>query len=57
MTETTKREPKGKTPSASNTPVALPGWTKGLRDLYEQVVDEDLPDSFRDLLAKLDDDE
>ncbi len=33
---------------------ALPGWTNGLRQLYYQVVDEDLPDSFRDLLARLD---
>lgn len=32
----------------------LPGWTSGLRQLYDQVVDEDLPDSFRDLLARLD---
>ena len=33
----------------------LPGWTSGLRQLYDQVVDEDLPDSFHDLLARLDD--
>ena len=33
----------------------LPGWTNGLRQLYDQVVDEDLPDTFRDLLARLDD--
>ena len=32
----------------------LPGWTHGLRQLYDQVVDEELPDSFHDLLAKLD---
>ncbi|WP_133364704.1 NepR family anti-sigma factor [Qipengyuania sediminis] len=32
----------------------MPGWTNGLRQLYDQVVDEDLPDSFRDLLARLD---
>lgn len=32
----------------------LPGWTHGLRRLYDEVVDEDLPDSFRDLLARLD---
>ena len=35
----------------------LPGWTNGLRQLYDQVVEEDLPDSFRDLLARLDDGE
>ena len=33
----------------------LPGWTNGLRQLYDRVVDEDLPDSFNDLLARLDD--
>lgn len=33
----------------------MPGWTNGLRQLYDQVVDEDLPDAFRDLLARLDD--
>jgi len=32
----------------------LPEWTQGLRRLYDEVVDEDLPDSFRDLLARLD---
>lgn len=32
----------------------MPGWTHGLRRLYDEVVDEDLPDSFRDLLARLD---
>lgn len=32
-----------------------PGWASGLRQLYDSVVDEPLPDSFKDLLAKLDD--
>lgn len=32
----------------------MPSWTHGLRQLYDEVVDEDLPDSFRDLLARLD---
>lgn len=40
---------EGLTPSGE-----LPGWTSGLRQLYDQVVDEDLPDSFHDLLARLD---
>ena len=34
-----------------------PGWANGLRQLYDSVVDEPLPDSFKDLLAQLDDDE
>lgn len=33
-----------------------PEWANGLRQLYNSVVDEPLPDSFKDLLSKLDDD-
>jgi len=31
-----------------------PGWAEGLRKLYNSVVDEPLPDSFDDILKKLD---
>jgi len=31
-----------------------PGWASGLRQLYDSVVDEPLPDQFKDLLSKLD---
>lgn len=31
-----------------------PGWADGLRKLYDSVVEEPLPDSFNDLLKKLD---
>ncbi|WP_324827548.1 NepR family anti-sigma factor [Qipengyuania zhejiangensis] len=31
-----------------------PDWANGLRQLYDSVVDEDLPDSFKDLLSQLD---
>ncbi|TRD11779.1 hypothetical protein FGU71_07815 [Erythrobacter insulae] len=31
-----------------------PDWAGGLRQLYDSVVDEPLPDSFMDLLAQLD---
>ena len=31
-----------------------PAWAKGLRDLYDSVVEEPLPDSFLDLLSQLD---
>lgn len=31
-----------------------PGWASGLRQLYDSVVEEPLPDNFKDLLAKLD---
>lgn len=32
-----------------------PEWAAGLRRLYDSVVDEPLPDSFAELLDKLDD--
>ena len=31
-----------------------PEWAAGLKRLYDSVVDEPLPDAFRDLLDKLD---
>ncbi|WP_229735444.1 NepR family anti-sigma factor [Novosphingobium marinum] len=31
-----------------------PGWADGLRQLYNSVLQEPLPDSFDDLLKKLD---
>jgi len=33
-----------------------PEWAKGLKQFYDSVVDEPLPDSFADLLSRLDDD-
>lgn len=32
-----------------------PEWADGLKKLYDSVVDEPLPDMFKDLLSKLDD--
>lgn len=34
-----------------------PGWAAGLRKLYDSVVQEPLPDSFEDLLKKLDEED
>lgn len=34
-----------------------PAWANGLKQLYDSVVDEPLPDSFNDLLAKFDEDD
>lgn len=31
-----------------------PEWAEGLKQLYDSVVEEDLPDSFQDLLDRLD---
>lgn len=39
---------------AERRPSRTPGWTVGLKKLYDSVVDEPLPDSFEDLLKKLD---
>ena len=32
-----------------------PEWASGLKQLYDSVIDEPIPDAFKDLLAKLDD--
>ncbi len=32
-----------------------PAWADGLKQLYDDVVEEPLPDAFKDLLAQLDD--
>ncbi|WP_296720908.1 NepR family anti-sigma factor [Erythrobacter sp.] len=45
-----------KSPHAgSGSPQRAPEWADGLKQLYDSVVQEDLPDSFKDLLARLDD--
>lgn len=31
-----------------------PEWAMGLRQLYDSVVDEPLPEAFKDLLSQLD---
>jgi hypothetical protein len=41
--------------SASKKPVGRDAeWTKGLKKLYDSVLDEPMPDAFKDLLGKLD---
>ncbi|WP_427964607.1 NepR family anti-sigma factor [Altererythrobacter sp.] len=42
-------------PEPEKQPRKQPDWADGLRQLYDSVVEEPLPDSFRDLLDKLDD--
>jgi hypothetical protein len=32
---------------------SAPDWADGLKQLYDSVVEEDLPDSFKDLLDRL----
>ncbi|WFL76111.1 NepR family anti-sigma factor [Altererythrobacter arenosus] len=56
----TSEKPKaGNTPNkqannATRSQDKTPGWADGLRKLYDSVVDEPIPDSFKDLLSKLD---
>ena len=47
--EQAKAPAKGKRPNEAE-------WTRGLKRLYDSVVDEPMPDAFRDLLSKLDSD-
>lgn len=42
---------------AENKANEQPDWATGLKRLYDSVVEEPLPDSFKDLLSRLDDDE
>ena len=56
----TSEQPSGKGPQAAakreatGDAKARPDWANGLRRLYDSVVEEDLPDSFKDLLSQLD---
>ncbi|WP_183030124.1 NepR family anti-sigma factor [Altericroceibacterium spongiae] len=43
------------TDKAKNKDGQEPEWASGLKQLYNSVVNEPLPDNFKDLLAKLDD--
>ena len=45
-------EPKRESKSSGDK--SQPDWSNGLRELYDSVVDEPLPDSFKDLLEQLD---
>jgi Anti-sigma factor NepR len=40
--------------SKDNSRKSDPEWARGLKRLYDSVVEEPLPDVFKDLLAKLD---
>ena len=40
---------------ANKQPKRGPEWASGLKQLYDSVVDEPLPDAFKDLLSRLDD--
>ena len=42
---------------AANDTADAPGWADGLKQLYDSVVDEPLPDSFLELLDQFDEEE
>ena len=55
-TNSTGKRANGSIPPAGPGGAAeKPDWANGLKQLYDSVVEEPLPDSFRDLLDKLDD--
>lgn len=57
MASETDKDGKKMAPGSSQTKsdrAASPGWASGLRQLYDSVLDEPLPDNFKDLLSKLD---
>ena len=41
--------------TANIKPKRGPEWASGLKQLYDSVVEEPLPDAFKDLLSRLDD--
>ena len=49
-----KKVRKGGSGKVQATKPRDPEWAAGLKRLYDSVVDEPLPDSFKDLLSKLD---
>ncbi|KLI64388.1 NepR family anti-sigma factor [Aurantiacibacter marinus] len=40
--------------NADDTHPSDPDWASGLKRLYDSVLDEPLPDTFKDLLSQLD---
>jgi len=49
-----KKTKRAKPPAGGKDRPKEAEWTRGLKKLYDSVVDEPLPDAFQDLLSKLD---
>jgi len=47
--------PAARLKTSDTGPTNDPDWTVGLKRLYDSVLEEPMPDNFRNLLAKLDD--
>ena len=52
MTGVRKNKPRAHARGAAK--AGDPEWAAGLKRLYDSVVEEPLPDAFKDLLSKLD---
>ena len=50
-------KPRSAAPASTKGTAENPAWANGLKQLYDSVVDEPLPDSFNDLLAQFEDDD
>ncbi len=53
--EDARNEETSKGAKKGTTPMKDPEWANGLKQIYDSVLEEPLPDSFKDLLSKLDD--
>lgn len=49
-----KRSDEGGDKGRAQSAAGDPEWASGLKKLYDSVVEEPLPDSFKDLLSQLD---
>ena len=49
-----KKNPAQRADARSGEASDSPAWAEGLKKLYDSVVDEPLPDSFKDLLDAFD---
>jgi len=59
MNENSNSKPAAGTPAPGTAKRGKdsPQWATGLKQIYDSVLEEPLPDSFKDLLSKLDDGE
>lgn len=48
---------KGKKQNTKSSKRGSPDWASGLKHLYDSVIEEPIPDAFKDLLSKLDDED
>ncbi len=54
MAETERGKPRPKGGKERNGKRHGADWASGLKQLYDSVVEEPIPDAFKDLLSKLD---